>query len=62
MEAFINIIYLILALIAAGNIAVAVFLTLLKIKQHDNSPKGIATALYFAFTILGLYAAIELLH
>ena len=62
MEGFINIIYLILALIAAGNISVAVFLTMVRIEKSDNSPKGIATALYFIFTILGIYAAIELLR
>ena len=51
-----RILYLILALIGAGNIAAAVFLTMLRIEKVDNTKKGIATALYFVFTILGLYA------
>ena len=57
-----RILYLILTLIAMGNIAVAIFLTMLKIEKVDRSPKGIATALYFVFTILGLYAACQLLN
>ena len=57
-----RILYLILAIIATGNIAVAIFLTMLRIEKVDKSPKGIATALYFVFTILGLYAAYRLLN
>ena len=57
-----RIVYLILAFIGAGNIAVAVFLTMLRIEKADNTPKGIATALYFVFTILGLYAALQLIN
>ena len=53
-------VYIILAIIAAGNISVAVFLTMLRIEKSDTSPKGIATALYFVFTILGLCAAAQL--
>ena len=57
-----RILYLILALIATGNIAVAMFLTMLRIEKADKSPKGIATVLYFVFTLLGMYAASELLR
>jgi hypothetical protein len=55
-----RILYLILALISAGNISAAVFLTILRIEKADKTPKGIATALYFVFTILGIWAASEL--
>ena len=55
-----RILYSILALIAAGNISVAVFLTILKIEKVDNTPRGIATALYFVFTILGIYAVYQI--
>ena len=56
-----RILYFILALIGAGNIAAAVFLTILRIEKVDNTQKGIATALYFVFTILGLYAIFTLI-
>lgn len=57
-----RILYLILALIGVGNIAAAVFLTLLRIAKADKTPKGIATALYFVFTILGIWAASKILR
>ena len=57
-----NILYSILSIIALGNISVAVFLTMLRIEKADKSPKGIATALYFVFTILGIYAASKLIN
>jgi hypothetical protein len=44
------------------NISVAVFLTMLRIEKANKTPKGIATVLYFVFTMLGLWAAWELLH
>lgn len=57
-----RILHLILALIAAVNISAAVFLTISRIEKADKTPKGIATALYFVFTMLGLWAASKLLH
>lgn len=56
-----RILYLVLTLIAVGNISAAIFLTMLRIEKADKTPKGIASALYFIFTILGLYAAKQLL-
>ena len=52
--------YLVLTLIAVGNISAAVLLTMLKIEKAAKTPKGIAAACYFVFTILGLYAAKQL--
>lgn len=62
MKTFINVIYYILTIIAVGNISVAVFLTTLRIEKSERSKKGIASALYFAFTLLGLYALQHLLE
>ena len=56
-----RILYIIIAFIAAANIAVAIFLTMLRIEKADKTPKGIATALYFVFTMLGLYALSQLI-
>ena len=56
-----KILYSILAIIAVMNISVAVFLTTVRIEKHDKTPRGILSALYFVFTILGIYAAIELI-
>jgi flagellar biosynthesis component FlhA len=46
----------ILAFIAIINISVSVFITLLKIEKNDPSNKKVFSALFFAFTILGIYA------
>lgn len=62
MKTFINVICYILAIIAVGNISVAVFLTILRIEKYENSKKGIASALYFVFTLLGLYALQHLIE
>ncbi len=51
----------ILAIIAAGNISVAIFITMSKIADIKRGKKGYGTVLYFAFTILGIYAAKYLL-
>ena len=56
-----RILRLILALIGVGNVSVAIFLTILRIEKADNTPKKIATALYFVFTILGIYAAYQII-
>ncbi len=57
-----GIVYILLSFISLMNISAAVFLTMLKIEKADKTPKGIATVLYFVFTMLGLWAASELLH
>ena len=46
-----------LALIALANIAGSFMFTICKMSEIDKSKKGVCTALYFAFTILGIYAA-----
>ena len=56
-----RILYSVLAFIGAGNIAAAVFLTLIRIEKADNTPNHIATALYFVFTMLGIYAGSQLI-
>ena len=56
-----GIICILLSFISLCNISVAIFITMLRIEKIDNTPKKIATALYFAFTLLGLYAAKQLL-
>lgn len=56
-----KILFSILAIIAALNISVSVFLTMLRIEKAEQSKNGIFSALFFVFTILGVYAAMQLL-
>lgn len=56
-----RVLYLILALIGACNISASIFITMARIEKADKTPKGMATALYFVFTVLGIYAARALL-
>jgi hypothetical protein len=51
----------ILAFIALINISVSVFITLLKVESVDPSKKKVFTAMFFAFTILGIYAVKNLI-
>lgn len=57
-----KILYSVLAIIAAGNIAVAVFITTLKIGEAGTKKSDYAAVLYVAFTVLGIYAAKWLLN
>ena len=51
-----------LAFIAAINISISVFITINKIVdyEHKNGSKGYGSALFFIFTVIGLYAMQEL--
>lgn len=56
MESVLRAILLILAFISIGNIGVAVLVTMIQIEKMEKGKKGVGLVLFFAFTIIGLYA------